>query len=94
MRLLSSQAPCRQLPPSAEIHRPWFLGRYFTDMEDVSFEDDGGDTLTLPTDKSLTEDAEFKKTFDEFQDQVRTKTPEHCRPILRRLLPASARQVL
>ena len=58
-------------------------------MEDVSFEDDGGDTLTLPTDKSLTEDAEFKKTFDEFQDQVRNETPEHCRPILRRLLPAS-----
>ena len=64
----------RQLPPSAEIHRALFLGRYFTDMEDVSFEDDGGDTLTLPTDKSLTEDAEFKKTFDEFQDQVRNET--------------------
>ena len=46
-----------------------FDNSYFTDMEGVSFEDDGGDLLTLPTDFSLTEDPEFAKTFEEFKDQ-------------------------
>ena len=46
-----------------------FDNSYFTDMQGISFEDDGGETLTLPTDFSLTEDASFKTTFDSFKDQ-------------------------
>ena len=38
-------------------------------MKAVSFQDDGGELLTLPTDFALTEDAAFKKTFEEFKDQ-------------------------
>ena len=46
-----------------------FDNSYFTDMKAVSFQDDGGDLLTLPTDFALTEDPVFKKTFEEFKDQ-------------------------
>jgi L-ascorbate peroxidase len=48
-----------------------FDNSYFTDMKAVSYQDDGGETLTLPTDFSLTEDAAFKVHFDEFKDQAK-----------------------
>ena len=48
-----------------------FDNSYFTDMKEVSFEDDGGDTLTLPTDFSLTQDPNFAVHFQEFKDQAK-----------------------